>query len=126
MDEFADALMRTPAFRQAFPEAKAVVDPALQMRRNVADLRRAAGEPDATDFVPVLAKLAPALAAAGLRPQSLRYERGELALDLVVAPDDTREKVASRLQVPGLRVQVERIAAGAGGPVATVRIGVAS
>ncbi len=74
------------AFRKAFPEAKAVVDPALQMRRNVADLRRAAGEPDATDLVPVLAKLAPALAAAGLRPQSLRYERGELALDLAVAP----------------------------------------
>jgi general secretion pathway protein L len=114
------------AFRKAFPDAKAVVDPALQMRRNVADLRRAAGEPDATDLVPVLAKLAPALAAAGLRPQSLRYERGELALDLVVAPDDTRERVASRLQVPGLRVQVERIAAGAAGPVATVRIGVAS
>ena len=114
------------AFRKAFPEAKAVVDPALQMRRNVADLRRAAGEPDATDFVPVLAKLAPALAAAGLRPQSLRYERGELALDLVVGPDDTRERVASRLQVPGLRVQVERIAAGASGPVATVRIGAAS
>ena len=114
------------AFRKAFPEAKAVVDPALQMRRNVADLRRAAGEPDATDFVPVLAKLAPALAASGLQPQSLRYERGELALDLAVAPDDTRERVASRLQVPGLRVQVERIAAGASGPVATVRIGVAS
>ena len=114
------------AFRKSFPEAKAVVDPALQMRRNVADLRRAAGEPDATDFVPVLAKLAPALAAAGLRPQSLRYERGELALDLAVAPDDTREKVARRLQVPGLRVQVERIATGASGPVATVRIGAAS
>jgi len=114
------------AFRKAFPDAKAVVDPALQMRRNVADLRRAAGEPDASDFVPVLAKLAPALAAAGLRPQSLRYERGELALDLAVTPDDTRERVASRLQVPGLRVLVERITAGATGPVATVRIGAAS
>jgi general secretion pathway protein L len=114
------------AFRKAFPEAKAVVDPALQMRRNVADLRRAAGEPGAADFVPLAAKLAPALAAAGLRPQALRYERGELALDLAVTPDDTREKVARRPQVPGLRVQVERIAAGAGGPVATVRIGAAS
>lgn len=111
------------AFRKAFPDAKAVVDPALQMRRNVADLRRAAGEPDATDLVPVLAKLAPALAAAGVRPQAVRYERGELALDVAVAPNDTRERLASRLQVQGLRVQVERIAAGAGGPVATVRIG---
>jgi general secretion pathway protein L len=114
------------AFRKAFPEAKAVVDPSLQMRRNVADLRRAAGEADAADLVPVLARLAPALAAAGLRPESLRYERGELALELRVAPDDTRERVASRLQVPGLRVQVERVAAGASGPVATVRVGSAS
>jgi len=114
------------AFRGAFPEAKAVVDPALQMRRNVADLRRAAGEPDASDFVPLAAKLAPALAAAGLRPQALRFERGELALDLAVAPGDTREQLARRLQVPGLRVQVEGIATGAGGPVATVRIGAAS
>jgi type II secretory pathway component PulL len=96
------------------------------MRRNVADLRRAAGEADAADLVPVLARLAPALAAAGLRPESLRYERGELALELRVAPDDTRERVASRLQVPGLRVQVERVAAGASGPVATVRVGSAS
>ena len=36
------------AFRKAFPDAKTVVDPALQMRRNFADLRRAAGEPDAS------------------------------------------------------------------------------
>jgi general secretion pathway protein L len=114
------------AFRKSFPDAKAVVDPALQMRRNVADLRRAAGEPDAADLVPLLARLAPALAAAGARPQALRYERGELALDLAVAPDLTREKLAGRLQVPGLRVQVERIAPGAGGPVATVRIGSAT
>jgi len=32
------------AFRNAFRDAKAVVDPALQMRRNVADLRRAMEE----------------------------------------------------------------------------------
>ncbi len=114
------------AFRKSFPDAKALVDPALQMRRNVAELRRAAGEPDAADLVPLLTRLAPALAAAGVRPQALRYERGELALDLAVAPNDTRERLASRLQVPGLRVQVERIAAGASGPVATVRIGGAS
>jgi general secretion pathway protein L len=114
------------AFRKAFPEANAVVDPALQMRRNVADLRRAAGEPDTADLVPVLAKLAPALAAASLRPESLRYERGELALELRLAPDETRENLARRLQVPGLRVQVEHVGAGAGGPVATVRVGSAS
>jgi len=110
------------AFRKAFPEAKAVVDPALQMRRNLADLRRAAGEPDPTDLVPLLAKLAPALAAAGARPQSLRYERGELQLELVVASGETRERLASRLHVPGMRVRIERVATGGSEPHATVRI----
>jgi general secretion pathway protein L len=110
------------AFRKAFPEAKAVVDPVLQMRRNLADLRRAAGEPDPTDLVPLLAKLAPALAAAGARPQSLRYERGELQLELVVASGETRERLASRLHVPGMRVRIERVATGGGEPHATVRI----
>jgi general secretion pathway protein L len=110
------------AFRKAFPEAKAVVDPALQMRRNLADLRGAAGEPDPTDLVSLLAKLAPPLAAAGAQPQSLRYERGELQLELVVASGETRGRLASRLHVPGMRVRIERVATGAGEPHATVRI----
>src|SRR5262249_20760470 len=111
------------AFRGAFPEAKVVVDPALQMRRNVADLRRAAGEPDAADMIPLLARIAPALAAAGARPQSLRYENGELQLELAVASGETRERLASRLQVPGVRVRVERVTAGGGEPGARVRVG---
>jgi len=88
------------AFRNAFRDAKAVVDPALQMRRNVADLRRAAGQPDATDFVPVLAKFARALAAAGPRPQSLRDERGELA----TSPSARRHARKTREPAAGARL----------------------
>ncbi len=110
------------AFRKAFPEAKAVVDAGLQMNRNVADLRRAAGQPDPSDLVPLLAKLAPALAATGARPASLRYERGELELELTVGAGVTREGLAGRLKTPGLAVRVERVAAGPTGTVATVRV----
>jgi general secretion pathway protein L len=112
------------AFRKSFPDAKSVVDPALQMRRNSADLRRAAGEPDATDFMPMLAKLAPALAALGAKPQSLRFDRGELELDLALVSADTRarQELASRLRVPGLRVRLERVTTGSGVPLATVRV----
>ena len=112
------------AFRGAFPDAKVIVDPALQMRRNVADLRRAAGEPDAADMIPLLARVAPALAAAGARPQSLRYERGELQLELAVPAGETRERLASRLQIPGVRVWVERVTTGGAEPSASVRVGV--
>jgi general secretion pathway protein L len=110
------------AFRTAFPEAATVVDPALQMRRNVAELRRAAGESNPADVVPLLAKLAPMLAAAGARPQALRYERGELELELVVASGETRERLARRLRVPGAQVRIERVATGGSAPHATVRI----
>jgi hypothetical protein len=88
------------------------------MRRSVADLRRAAGEPDAADLVPLLAKLAPVLATAGARPQSLRYERGGRGRELAVAAGETRERLASRLRAPGIQVRVERVAE----PHAIVRI----
>lgn len=109
-------------FRKAFPEAKAVVDPALQMRRNLAELRRTAGEADAADLVPMLLKLSPALAALGGSPQSMKFERGEIELQLPVASGETREGLASRLQVPGLRVRVERVATGGGATLATIRV----
>ena len=112
------------AFRKSFPDAKSVVDPALQMRRNFADLRRAAGEADASDLVPMLAKLAPALAAIGAKPQSLRFDRGEIELDLALGAGEPRgrEELVNRLRVPGLSVRVERVATGAAGPLATVRV----
>jgi len=109
-------------FRKAFPEAKAVVDPALQMRRNVAELRRTAGEADAADLVPMLVKLSPALAALGGSPQAMKFERGQIELQLRVAPGETREGLASRLRVPGLRVRIERVETGGGATLATIRV----
>jgi len=109
-------------FRNAFPDAKAVVDPALQMRRNLTELRRSAGEADAGDLVPMLVKLSPALASFGGSPQSLKFERGEIELQLPVAPGETRERLATRLQVPGLRVRVQGVATGGGAPLATIRV----
>ncbi|MGE0358359.1 MAG: type II secretion system protein GspL [Burkholderiales bacterium] len=42
---------REAIFRAAFPEAKTVVDPALQLRRNLADLQRTRGRAAANDFL---------------------------------------------------------------------------
>ena len=109
-------------FRKAFPDARTVVDPALQMGRGVAGLRRAAGEPDATDAIALLARLAPALRAANVRPQALRYERGQMELELALPAGDSREALAARLRAPGLVVRIERVASGGGGMTATVRI----
>jgi len=117
--------LRTAAeaqFRSAFPDARTVVDPALQMGRGVAGLRRAAGEPDAADAIPLLARLAPALRAANVRTQALKYERGQMELELALPAGDSREALAARLRAPGLVVRIERVASGAGGATATVRV----
>ena len=69
---------RESIFRAAFPEAKTVVDPALQMRRNLADLQRARGRASANDF------LALATAAAKNDPapaRRLTYSGGRLEID---------------------------------------------
>jgi type II secretory pathway component PulL len=112
-------------FRGAFPDAKSVVDPALQMRRNLTELRRAAGEPDAADMVPLLARLAPVFASANVRPRAVRYERGELQIELTLPSADARaarEELAKRLRVPGLRLRIEQVASDGGAAVATVRV----
>ena len=45
-------------FRSAFPDAVAVADPALQMRRQLAAARHRAGVPDGGDFAPMIEKVA--------------------------------------------------------------------
>jgi type II secretory pathway component PulL len=117
--------LRTAAeaqFLRTFPDARTVVDPVLQMGRGVAGLRRAAGEPDATDAIPLLARLAPALRAANVRTQALKYERGQMELELALPAGDSREALAARLRAPGLVVRIERVASTGGGTTATVRV----
>ncbi|MBL0141521.1 MAG: hypothetical protein IPP91_05505 [Betaproteobacteria bacterium] len=70
-------------FRAAFPDAKTIVDPALQMRRNLADLQRARGRAAASDF------LALATAAARTDPapaKRLTYAGGRMEIDRSAAP----------------------------------------
>lgn len=68
-------------FMQAFPETKVVVDPVIQMHRQVADLNHKAGATAATDFMPMLAgagAVLPSSARAGVR--EIRYRPGSLTL----------------------------------------------
>lgn len=95
----------TQTFRQVFPQA-AVVDPVLQMRRQLADLRRTRGLPDAGDFLPMLA-------AAGLVDgiaSQLDYENGRLSWRLGAAGaelGDTLERTRLTLAEQGYRLRVE-------------------
>ncbi len=95
------------SFREAFPEAIAVVDPALQMRRKLAEARHAAGRPDSGDFVPLLARAAgalKALPAASLRIVS--YENGRLSLEFPAADEAAVRRTAAQLAQTGMSVDI--------------------
>lgn len=69
---------RESIFRAAFPEAKTIVDPALQMRRNLADLQRTRGRASASDFLALASAAAKSDAAPAMR---LTYAAGRLEID---------------------------------------------
>jgi general secretion pathway protein L len=92
-------------FRAVFPEAVAVVDPALQMRRKLAEARHAAGLSDSSDFLPLID--AAAAAFNSLPPGSVRvvsYETGRLTFELGAMDAAVANRMLARLRQSGLRV----------------------
>jgi general secretion pathway protein L len=84
-------------YRTSFGDNATLVDPPLQMRRALGDLRRQAGEPDAADFLVLLTPLANGLLDA--QPlERVTYQRGTLTASLV-----PRDAAAFGARVQALR-----------------------
>lgn len=93
-------------FRQAFPEARVVVDAPLQFTRNLEGLRSATGKLSPDDFLPLLAKAAPVLSAGNNgRVTQLRYEHQTLTVDLALPPGQSAQAVQAHLAGAGLKVE---------------------
>ena len=92
-------------FRSAFPDAVAVADPALQMRRKLAEARHAAGQPDSGDFLPLIAQVGAAtkdLPTGAVRAVS--YEGGRLTLEISAADEASVRRIVARLAQSGLSI----------------------
>jgi len=103
-------------FRSAFPDALAVADPALQMRRQLAAARHRSGVADGGDFAPLIEKVALGLSelpAGSLR--SVTYESVRMVLQLAGIEEPGLRRIAARLLQAGLLVDVS------GGRLITVR-----
>ena len=103
-------------FRSAFPDAVAVADPALQMRRQLAAARHRAGVPDGGDFAPLIESVAlglKELPVGALRTVS--YESGRMTLELAAIEEPALRRLVARLAKTGLIVEV------AGARLLTVR-----
>jgi general secretion pathway protein L len=111
-------------FRAAVPDAVAVVDPALQMRRKLADARHVAGVADGSDFLPMIETAAAALKelpAGSLRVAS--YEQGRLSLELAGIDEMAARRFVTRLQQGGANVDaaIAPVRSGNGAFIVTVR-----
>jgi general secretion pathway protein L len=94
-------------FRSAFPDAVAVSDPALQMRRQLAAQRHRAGVADGGDFAPMIEKVAAGLKelpAGGLR--TLSYDSGRMTLELAAIEEVELHRFGARLIQAGLIVDM--------------------
>ncbi len=72
-------------FKDAFPNA-VMVDPVLQMRRSVGELRLKSGRPGPEDFVPMLARFSQAVGSRGQgNIEALEYREGALKIRFAAA-----------------------------------------
>jgi general secretion pathway protein L len=92
-------------FRAMFPDAVAVVDPALQMRRKLAEARHAAGQADNGDFLPMIEQVAAGMKAV---PECalhvLSYESGRISLELAAPNEERVNRLVTALTQTGLSV----------------------
>ena len=81
----------TQVFKDAFPKAQAIVDPPLQMQRNLDALKRDAGLGAGDDARVLLAQLTAILKSVpGLTPQSIGIRDGVVSVDMSV-PDPAQQ-----------------------------------
>jgi general secretion pathway protein L len=108
-------------FRTLFPDTVSIVDPALQMRRKLADARHGAGQPDNGDFLPMIDVVAASMSE--LPQNTLRsgsYESGRLTLELGAVDEDKLRRMVARLRQAGFAVDTAR--AGERGKQPAVRV----
>lgn len=94
------------ALTQTFPKVQVVVDAPVQMERELAGLRQAAGSVSPRDLEPLLAAAGAAL-PAGQRPHALEYSTGELRLRGVTLTAEEQTSVATRLQAAGYSARLD-------------------
>lgn len=113
-------------FRAAFPDAVAVVDPPLQMRRKLAEARHGAGQPDSGDFLPMAAQVTAAM--EGLPAEALRilsFESGRMTLELTGTDPARVQRIVARLVQSGLIAEPSAGADGSGGTTVLITVRVA-
>jgi len=88
---------------RSFPAVQVVVDPPLQMAREVQALQRAMGQPNAADLEPMLTSLARALPASA-QLSSVQFSPGELRWQAPAVTNDRIEAAREPLRQQGYQL----------------------
>ncbi len=102
----AKRVAQVTLLQTTFPQVRAVLDAPLQMQREVALLRAAAGQPDELDLEPLLQAAAAAWPSDLAAVDSIRYEPGKLTLAASSWDAERIEQFRAQLQPMGLRLDV--------------------
>jgi general secretion pathway protein L len=98
-------------FRATFPQAQVVVDPLLQMTRQVAELRTRSGQSGPDDFAPLVARFAQALGTSGVDALArVDYRDGRLKVRFQPQRVDgraAREQLRQACARAGLRLEFD-------------------
>jgi general secretion pathway protein L len=94
------------ALTQTFPKVQVVVDAPVQMERELAVLRQAAGSVSPRDLEPLLAAAGAALPADQL-PDALEYTAGELRLRGVTLAPEEQTAAVTRLRAAGYNARMD-------------------
>ncbi|MFQ6021155.1 MAG: type II secretion system protein GspL [Acidiferrobacterales bacterium] len=107
----SDRQAMTALFRKTFPQAKTVLDPALQMQRNLETLQAKSGQTGANDLLSLLAHATPMLRAKNdVTLRTLKYADGKLTLDLSLPDFEALEVMKNAMSTTG-KLEVEVLAA---------------
>jgi general secretion pathway protein L len=97
----------TDTFRESFGSDAVVVDAPLQMRRNLAHLRHAAGVSDEADFLPLLERFSAATDdLPGRLLNTVRYENGKLDVEMQLSGAHAIDDLRRRMAEAGLSTQL--------------------
>lgn len=97
----------TKIFRQTFPDAQVVVDPALQMQRLLGDLEGKSGKSMQANALPLMSNLAPVMQAhPQIKLRGIQYGESRLTVDLSLPDFQAVETVKNAFIARGMQVEV--------------------
>ena len=94
-------------FRQAFPEAKTILDPVKQMQSELARLQRASSGGGSGDFLAMLERVGHSVSGrSDTQIKSISYREQQLTIDLIAPSSEVVDQIKRALDVSGGSTQL--------------------